>query len=104
MGGVGNGAAEEDWRSDLNLGTVAMQLRFGTTRLGQRRTGHFFGTTRLWCFFLGPCGLGREETQTSISFSEIRYPRLGRGERKDCVFVGVLKDFGISMKTLSHYS
>ena len=24
--------------------------------------------------------------------------------RKDCVFVGILKDFEISMKTLSHYS
>ena len=41
---------------------------------------------------------------TSISFSKIQYPRLDRGGRKDCVFVGILKDFGISLKTLSHYS
>ena len=42
--------------------------------------------------------------ETPISFSEIHYPRLGRGGRKDCEFVGMLKDFGISMKTLSYYS
>ena len=54
--------------------------------------------------FLGPRSLGREEPRTSISFSEIRYPGLGRGGRKDCAFVGILKDFGISRKTLSHYS
>ena len=58
------------------------------------------GTTR----FLGPHGLGREEPRTSISCSEIRYPGAGRGGRKDRAFVGILKDFGISMKTLSHYS
>ena len=48
---------------------------------------------------------GLSEPQTSISFPEIRYPGLGRG-RKDglCAFVGILRDFGILMKTLSHYS
>ena len=80
MGGVGNGVAEEDWHWDLNLGSAATQV------------------------FLGPRSLGREEPWTSIPFSEIRYPRLGRGGRKDCEFVGILKDFGISMETLSHYS
>ena len=54
--------------------------------------------------FLGPCGLVREEPLNSISFSEIWYPGLGRGRRKDCAFVGILKNFGISMKTLSYYS
>ena len=68
--------------------------------------------------WLGPRSLGREELGsfwdhvawaeknhvTSISFSKIQYPRLDRGGRKDCVFVGILKDFGISLKTLSHYS
>ena len=68
--------AEEDWLWDLNPGVAAMRV------------------------FLGPCGLGREEPRTSISFSEIRYPGLGRGGRKDCEFVGILKDFGISVKTL----
>ena len=27
VGGVGNGAAEEDWRGDLNLGTGALRVR-----------------------------------------------------------------------------
>ena len=53
---------------------------------------------------LGPQGLGREEPQTSIFFSDIRYPGLGREGRKDCALVDILKDFGISMKTLSYYS
>ena len=48
---------------------------------------------------------GLPEPQTSISFPEIRYPRPGKGGKDGlCVFVGVLKDFGILMKTLSHYS
>ena len=38
VGGVGNGAAEEDWRWDLNPGTAVMRHLLGTTRLGQRRT------------------------------------------------------------------
>ena len=80
MGGLGNGVAEEVWRWGLNPGVAAM-----------------------WGLF-GAMHLGREEPGTCISFSEIRYPRLGRGGRKDCVFVGILKDFGISLKTLSHYS
>ena len=45
---------------------------------------------------------GLPEPQTSISFPEIRYPGLGRGERKDRAFVGILRDFRILMKTLSH--
>ena len=45
------------------------------------------------------------EPQTSIYFLEIWYPCLGKGGKDGlCVFVGVLKDFGILMKTLSHYS
>ena len=80
MGGIGNGAAGGDWCWDLNPGAAAMRV------------------------FLGPRSLGREEPWASISFSEVRYPGLGRGERKDCAFVGILKEFGISMKTLSHYS
>ena len=79
MGGVRNGTAEEDWHFDLSPGTVTMRGLLGTTRLGQRRNTDF------------------------DFFSEIRYPGLGRGGRKDCAFVGILKDFGISMKTLSHY-
>ena len=46
---------------------------------------------------------GLPEPWTPISFPEIRYPGPGKGGRKDCVcFVGVLTDFRILMKTLSH--
>ena len=48
---------------------------------------------------------GLPEPQTSTSFPEIRYPRLDRGRRKKeglCVSVGILKDFSILMKILSH--
>ena len=45
------------------------------------------------------------EPWTSTSFPEIRYPRLGKGEKEGlCAFVGILRDFSILMKTLSHYS
>ena len=47
---------------------------------------------------------GLPEPQTSTSFPEIWYPRLSRGEKEGLCFVGILKDFGISVKTLSHYS
>ena len=70
--------AEEDWHWDSNLGSAATQV------------------------FLGPRSLGREEPWTSISFSEMWYPRLCRGGRKDCAFVGILEDFGLSMETLSY--
>ena len=38
-------------------------------------------------------------------FLLLRYgtPDQAKGGRKDCVFVGILRDFGILMKTLSHY-
>ena len=42
MGGVGNGAAEEDWHWDLNPGTTVFRGLFGTMRLGQRRTTDFY--------------------------------------------------------------
>ena len=45
------------------------------------------------------------EPQTSTSFPEIQHPRQVKGEKEGlCVFVGILKDFSILMKTLSHYS
>ena len=44
VGGVGNGAAEEDWHWDLNTGTAAI--------LG------FLGTTQIWGAPFLPCGLG----------------------------------------------
>ena len=33
-----------------------------------------------------------------------QYPGLGIGRGKDCASVGILKDFSILLKTLSHYS
>ena len=47
---------------------------------------------------------GLPEPRTSISFPEIWYPGLGTGRGKDCTFMGILKNFSILMKTLSHYS
>ena len=38
-------------------------------------------------------------------FPEIRYPGLGKREKEGlCASVGILEDFSILMKTLSHYS
>ena len=48
--------------------------------------------------------LGIPEPRTSISFPELRYPGPGKGGEEGCVFVGVLRDLGILMKRLSHYS
>ena len=48
---------------------------------------------------------GLPEPRTSTSFPEIQYPELGKGEKEGLsAFVGILKDFSILMKTLSHYS
>ena len=48
---------------------------------------------------------GLPEPRTSTSFPEIRYPRLGKGEKETlCASVGILKNFSILVKTLSHYS
>ena len=45
---------------------------------------------------------GLPEPLTSISFPEIQYPRLGKGGKEGlCVFVGLLRGFGILTKTLS---
>ena len=66
MGGVGNGAAEEDWHWDLNPSVVATWGLFGTWAENH--------------------GLLRHGT-----------PDLAEGKGRT-VFVGVLKDFGISMR------
>ena len=48
---------------------------------------------------------GLPEPQTSISFLEIQYSGPDKGGKEGlCVFVAVLRNFGILMKTLSHYS
>ena len=51
MGGVGNGAAEEDWCWDLNPGTAAIPertIRLWWSRLGSRDFGVFAFATWLW--------------------------------------------------------
>ena len=66
-----------------------------TTWLWQ--TGDPMAATQL--MVLGP------ESWTSTSFPEIQYPRLGQRKKEGlCASVGILKDFSILMKTLSHYS
>lgn len=48
---------------------------------------------------------GLPEPQTSTPSPETRYLRVGKGEKEGlCAFVGILKDFSVLMKTLSHYS
>ena len=48
---------------------------------------------------------GLPEPRTSTSFPETWYPGLGKGEKEGLrAFVGILKNFSILMKTLSHYS
>ena len=42
VGGVANGAAEEDWCWDLNPVAATMRGLLGTTRVGQRRTTDFY--------------------------------------------------------------
>ena len=46
---------------------------------------------------------GLPEPRTSTSFPEMQYPGLGTGRGKDGAFVGILEDFSILMKTLSHH-
>ena len=50
--------------------------------------------------FLGPRSLGREEPQASISFSEIRYPGLGRGGLCVCGYSKGLWDLNEDIKSL----
>ena len=75
----------------------------GLLLVGREKVPHGFGLT-------GDCGshtadgAGKPESRTSTSFPETRYPRLGRGRGEDCASVGVLEDFSILMKILSHYS
>ena len=75
--------------------------------VGQEKVPHGFGLT-------GDCGSntadgartkGLPEPWTSTSFPEVRYPGLDKGEKEgQCASVGMLKNFSILMKTLSHYS
>ena len=59
MGGVGNGAAEEDWCWDLNPGTTARPVSMGAGGVGSGDPTAWatVRTTALGCSLL-PCGLG----------------------------------------------
>ena len=127
MGGVGNGAAEEDWCWDFNPGKAVILGLFGALQLdeswncaalgcallprglgirrdfawkkgvkefllvGHENVPHGFGLTgdRSGDTAEGTGTEGLPESRTSTSFPEIRYPRLGRGRRKDCVHLWV---------------
>ena len=54
----------------------------------------------------GLLGRARGYLSHGLLFLFLRHdpPGWEKGGRKDCVFVGILRDFGILMKTLSHYS
>ena len=75
------------------MGHEKVSHAFGLTGDGGSNTADGAGTE------------GLPEPWTSTSFPDIRYPRLGKGEKEGlCAFVGILKNFRILMKTLSHYS
>ena len=75
----------------------------GLLLVGHEKVPHGFGLT-------GDCGSHTADGAGSLnhrlltSFPETQYPRLGTGRGKDCASVGILKDFSILLKTLSHYS
>ena len=54
----------------------------------------------------GLLGRTRGYQSHGLLFLFLRYgtPDWAKGGRKDCVFVGVLRGFGILVQTLSHYS
>ena len=79
----------------------------GLLLVGHEKVPHGFGLTgdRGGDTVDGVRTKGLPEPQTSTSFPEIRYPGLGKGEKEGlCAVVGILKNFSILMKTLSHYS
>ena len=67
-----------------------------------RKVPHGFGLT-------GDCGSHTADGAGSLNHGLLllfltQYPGLGIGRGKDCASVGILKDFSILLKTLSHYS
>ena len=79
----------------------------GLLLVGREKVPHGFGLT-------GDCGSHTTGSHTTgagilnhrLLFLFLRYgTRTGQREKEGlCVFVGILKDFSILMKTLSHYS
>ena len=72
----------------------------GLLLVGHEKVPHDFGLT-------GDCGSHTADGAGSLNHGLLllfRYPGLGTGRGKDCASVGVLEDFSILLKTLSHYS
>ena len=75
----------------------------GLLPVGHEKVPHGFGLT-------GDHGSDAADGAGSLNHRLLllflRYGTLdwAKGRRKDCAFVGILKDFSILMKTLSHYS
>ena len=71
--------------------------------VGHEKVPHGFGLT-------GDCsshtadGAGSLNHGLLLLFLRYGSPGLGRRRGKDCASVGILKDFSILMKTLSHYT
>ena len=79
----------------------------GLLLVGQEKVSHGFGLTGDYGSNTedGAGTEGLPESWTSTSFPEIWNPRLGKGEKEGlCAFVGILKNFSILTKILSHYS
>ena len=83
-----------------------MPGRKGEKRLllvGHEKVPHVFGLT-------GDCsshtadGAGSLNHGLLLLFLRYGTPDWAKGRRKDCASVGILEDFSILMKTLSHYS
>ena len=79
----------------------------GLLLVGHEKVPHGSGLTGDRCSDTvdGARTKGLPEPRTSTSFPEIWYPGLSKGEKEGlCASVGILKNFNILMKTLSHYS
>ena len=89
MGGVGNGAAKEDWCWNLNLGMAAIPERglHGFGGVG----GENHAALAEWAPHGGDAADGARSLNHGLLllFPRSRYPRLGRERRKDCVHLWV---------------
>ena len=74
----------------------------GLSLVGYEKVPHDFGLTG----DLSNTADGAGNLSHGLLLLFLRYGILdcAKGRRKDCAFVGILKDFSILMKTLSHYS
>ena len=96
VGGAGNGAAEEDWRWDLNPGVAAIWRLFlgprGFGKVGDHVAWVRIRTTQLWKCSLLPRGWCREpEPWTSTSFLRYGTPDWAEGEGRTVCICGYSK-------------